>query len=184
MPAQRGRRSSSRARRIRNARILAALASTAVLAVAIVLAAAIAGSVDRDNPATASADGVGPMGGAMIDTPGRSAGIAQAGGITVEGALIEMGRVPLMKTVNPTWTLHNTTDGTVTLGEPKATVVTGCCPGPLSLDTRTVPPGGHATLAFPLQMHPGMDGPHDFALTVPVGPEGDPLVLGVTGDFR
>lgn len=184
MATARARSSRSRGRRSRNRRIGAAVATVAALTIAIALGAAVTGSGDGDQADGNRPDQVGPMGGAVIDTPGQRDGMIEVGGITVEGARIEMGRVPLMKTVNPTWTLHNTTSDPVTLGMPRATVVTGCCPGPLSLDTQLVPPGAHATLVFPLQMHPGMDGPHDFRVTVPVGPQGDPLVLGVTGDFR
>ena len=152
-----------------------------------VLALALALSVEESpEPAgtDALASGPGPMGGRTMPTPGQSFDTAGAGGITVEGARIEMGRVPLNTTVTPTWRLHNPTSQPIAIGQPRATVVTGCCPGQLGLDTQTVPPGGHAMLTFPLQMHPGMDGPHDFRVTVPVGPAGEPLVLGVTGDFR
>ena len=108
---------------------------------------------------------------------------ASASGVTVERPVVAMGRVPLNKTVTPTWLLHNTTAAPIEVGEPRAVVVQGCCPGPLVVEPHAIPPGGHATLTFPLQMHPGMDGPHEFRVLVPVG-DGSVLTLGVTGDFR
>src|SRR3546814_11704872 len=86
--------------------------------------------------------------------------------------------------VRPTWTLRNTGDRPVTLGEPHPEVREGCCPGPATLGTRTLAPGNATTLTFDLSMHPGMDGPTDLGLNVPVddgtdGPEG--LTLAIPG---
>lgn len=110
-------------------------------------------------------------------------GLAESGGVVVEGSEVEMGRVPLNVTVTPTWTLFNQGAETVTFGEPHASVVEGCCPGPLQLSAFSLAPGESAELTFPLQMHPGMDGPHRFDVHLPVGGDGDYLTLGVTGDF-
>lgn len=110
-------------------------------------------------------------------------GLAESGGVVVEGSEIEMGRIPLNVTVTPTWTLFNQGTETVTFGEPHASVVEGCCPGPLNLSSFSLAPGESAQLTFPLQMHPGMDGPHRFDVHLPVGLDGEYLPLGVTGDF-
>ena len=61
----------------------------------------------------------------------------------------------------------------------------GCCPGPLEYGDATLAPGKGTQLTFPLQMHPGMDGPHEFAVHVPVtsGPREAYMTLRVTGDF-
>ena len=46
----------------------------------------------------------------------------------------------------------------------------------------TVAPGGELLLQFPLQMHPGMDGPHHLA--IPLVFRGEPrAAVHVTGDF-
>ena len=45
----------------------------------------------------------------------------------------------------------------------------------------TVPPGDELLLQFPLQMHPGMDGPHH--LTIPLASGDEQTALHVTGDF-
>ena len=160
----------------------------AVAAVALVVAVALAignagtdGSDGTDTAATPAA-ATGGHTAHEIPTPGTSSGHAAAGGIEVDGAVVAMGRVPLDVTVTPTWRLRNTSSEPVTIGEPHAEVVAGCCPGQLTLDRSVLPPGAETDLRFPLQMHPGMDGPHDFRVHVPVGDE--ILTLGVTGDFR
>lgn len=111
-------------------------------------------------------------------------GVATAGNIVVEGSEIAMGMVPLDETVTPSWRLTNEGVHTVVLGEPHASVNEGCCPGPLTLDRTALAPGETAILTFPLQMHAGMDGPHDFDVHVPLADDPDTfLTLGVTGDF-
>src|SRR3546814_10899149 len=98
------------------------------------------------------------------ETPGSGAGTAEAAGVVVEDARWQLGQVPLNVAVRPTWTLRNTGDRPVTLGEPHPEVREGCCPGPATLGTRTPAPGDATTLTFELSMHPGMDGPHDLGL--------------------
>lgn len=126
----------------------------------------------------------GPMGGLLYDADVRATGTAMASGVEVQGTDIALGRVPLNVTVVPSWTLTNTGDGSVTLGEPHASVVEGCCPGPLRLSATSLASGESAELTFPLQMHPGMDGPHVFDVHVPLEGGDEYLTLGVTGDFR
>jgi len=117
---------------------------------------------------------------------GQATGTATAAGVVVDGADIALGQVPLDVTVEPSWTLLNTSDRPVVLGQPHAEVLAGCCPGPLELGTTTLAPGELTGLVFPLQMHPGMDGPHDFTVHVPVstGTRTEVLTLAVSGDFR
>ena len=101
----------------------------------------------------------------------------------MEGARVDLGTVPLDVTVTPTWTITNTSSEVVQLGEPHASVIEGCCPGPLTLSDFTLDPGESSMMAFPLQMHAGMDGPHDFDVHVPFGDSDDYLTLKVVGDF-
>ena len=127
---------------------------------------------------------VGPMGGKVLETPGTRAGTASAGGVEVtDGADIAMGHIPLAFAVNPTWHLRNTTDHVVTFGQPKVTVVKGCCPADPVLGATTLAPGAETTLQFPTQMHPGMDGDHLFMLAIPVGDSPASLTVSVAGDF-
>ena len=171
--------------------IALAVASTAVVAIAVALALAISPSSDDTDPAgralsPARTGEVNAMGMPVIATPGSATGVAAAGGVEVAGATWHMGRVPLNVAVRPTWTLRNTSGEAVVLGDPKAEVREGCCPGPFALGSRTLAPGDSTTLTFELSMHPGMDGPHDLAVHVPLQSASgtDHLVLGVTGDFR
>lgn len=165
------------------------IASAVGLALAAgVTAAALtgAGSSDRGGGLERTGE-VNAMGMPVVETPGAGSGTTEAAGIVVDDASWALGQVPLNVAVRPTWTLRNTGDRTVTLGEPHPEVREGCCPGPATLRTRTLAPGATTTLTFELSMHPGMDGPHDLGLHVPVDDgsgRGQFLTLVVTGDFR
>jgi hypothetical protein len=127
------------------------------------------------------------MGMPVVETPGAGTGTSEAAGVVVEDASWALGQVPLNVAVRPEWTLRNTSDRAVTVGETHPEVREGCCPGPVTLGSRTLAPGATTTLTFELSMHPGMDGPHDLGLHVPVDDgtgSGQFLTLDVTGDFR
>lgn len=159
------------------------------LALAAGVTAAALGGAGTDNSAGGleRTGAVNEMGMPVVETPGAGSGTAEAAGIVVDQASWALGEVPLNVAVRPTWTLRNTSDRTVTLGEPHPEVREGCCPGPATLGTRTLEPGATTSLTFELSMHPGMDGPHDLGLHVPVddgtGAE-QYLTVDVTGDFR
>ena len=171
-----------------------------VIAAAIVLIAAVAGVLVAASAggSTGTADGSGTdavalaptgevnaMGLPVYETPGYASGTASAGGVTVQGSDWEMGHVPLDIAVRPFWTITNTGSARVTLGEPRAQVREGCCPGPLVLGTSTLAPGESTVLTFELSMHEGMDGWHDMGVYVPILGAGDRVLeLNVTGDFR
>lgn len=125
----------------------------------------------------------GPMGGLVYEADIQASGTAAVAGVQVDGAEVSMGHVPNDVTVTPEWTITNTTDQPITLGEPHASVIEGCCPGPLELTATTLGPGQSTQLTFPLQMHDGMDGPHDFDIHVPIDGTDHYLTLGVNGHF-
>ena len=115
--------------------------------------------------------------------PAVTSGVVERAGLVVEGAHVDLGVVPLDLTVTPTWTITNTSSAVIELGEPHASVIEGCCPGAFTLSEVALDPGESSILAFPLQMHVGMDGPHDFDVHVPFGDSADYLTLKVVGVF-
>jgi hypothetical protein len=143
------------------------------------------GGIGADVTALAPTGEVNAMGLPVYETPGYASGTASAGGVTVQGSDWAMGQVPLNIAVRPFWTLTNTGNSEVTLGQPEAQVRKGCCPGPLVLGATTLAPGESTVLTFELSMHEGMDGWHDMGVYVPIqGAGNDLLELNVTGDFR
>ncbi len=176
------------ARRTRRLRVV--LTGTLILAFAVAIALSLgldsSPAADTTAGAPVAAPELNDMGMPVIPTPGSADGTISAGAVEVTGAAWDMGEVPLNVAVRPSWTLHNTGSTPVTLGEPHAEVVEGCCPGPLVLGTQTLAPGESTTLTFELSMHPGMDGWHDLLVHVPVTDPSstDRLTLSVAGDFR
>lgn len=192
-PSLRKRSSTRRARarnRRRHTRVAVVVTGVVVVGITVGLGVGLGGT----SGGTGSDDSSGPlaptgetndMGMPVVSTPGSASGTAAAGGLEVVGADWDLGQVPIDVAVRPTWALRNTTGATVTVGEPRAEVREGCCPGPLTVDDPTLAPGESTTLTFELAMHEGMDGPHDLGVYVPVGGEGEPaeLALSVVGDF-
>ncbi|MFP5252199.1 MAG: hypothetical protein ACLGH4_00195 [Actinomycetes bacterium] len=130
-----------------------------------------------------------PMGGPARTAPGDATGQATLAGLTIAGVDVAMGEVALGVTYVPGWQIINPTDTKVSflVGQPQ--VLEGCCPGPVYADGEltqagqelTVAPGGQLLLQFPLQMHPGMDGPHHLAVPLLSGDE--QRAVHVTGNF-
>ncbi|MGZ4132164.1 MAG: hypothetical protein ACXVWF_03880, partial [Actinomycetota bacterium] len=162
------------ARRSTSAATIGVVVSLAVFALAIVGVVLLKGgssspSLGAGSAGTqaAGAAGLQPIGGTnsmgfpYVSTPGSATGSVTADGVKVEGANWDLGHVPLSVAVLPEWTLTNTGNAAVTLGQPQARIRQGCCPGPFTLSTRTLAPGESATLTFELAMHEGMDGYHD-----------------------
>lgn len=138
--------------------------------------------------AAAIAVGTGGRDGGTRDTAAGNverSGQASALGVEVDAKTVALGHVPLNTTVEPSWKLVNNSDSEVSFGEPHAEVIEGCCPGPLQLGAQTLSPGETTELTFPLQMHPGMDGAHDFSVHVPVTRDGEQAILelSTTGHF-
>ena len=130
-----------------------------------------------------------PMGGPARTAPGDASGNIALAGLRITSAELEMGEVALGVTYVPGWQITNPTDTNVTflVGQPQ--VLEGCCPGPVYADGEltqagqelTVAPGDELLLQFPLQMHPGMDGPHHLAVPLVSGDE--QTAVHVTGNF-
>jgi hypothetical protein len=149
-----------------------------VAGVALLFVAAIALTRDSsEEPASAAPE--------ETNSEAASSGSESILGVSSDVSLIELGHVPLNQTVEPTWTLTNTSDQAVELGAAHAEVVEGCCPGPLQFGSTSLKPGEQTQLVFPLQMHEGMDGPHEFNVHVPIasGSNEELMTLTVSGDF-
>lgn len=177
-------RRAERRRAHRNRWILG-IGTLTVVALLTVLAATRGGS----SAATAERTGeTNSMGMPIIATPGAGSGVAEGDGVAATPSLWELGRVPLNVAVLPNWQLENTGTQAVTFGTPHVQINEGCCPGALTYTgPTTLEPDQSTELTFELSMHPGMDGPHDMTLHVPVQyADGATSVLdlAVTGDFR
>ena len=168
--------------------LISAAAAIALVgaSVAVVTLAATGGT--SDTTAGGRTGEINAMGMPVLETPGTSSGTITTGAITATPASWSLGHVPLNVAVRPTWQLSNTGTTSVTIGEPHAQINEGCCPGAFTLQgPNTLEPGATANLSFELSMHPGMDGPHDMTIHVPVqNADGttETVDLSVTGDFR
>ena len=128
------------------------------------------------------------MGMPVIATPGTPTGTLTRDGLTLEPVSWNLGRVPLNVAVRPSWMIRNTGTRAFTLGTARTEIRKGCCPGAITVNgPSTLNPGAETRVTFELSMHPGMDGPHDMDVVVPItyadGTAGT-VTATVTGDFR
>lgn len=159
----------------------------AVVAVLVVVLAVVLAGQDRTPEPMLELPN--PMGGVAEAAPFATGAPASFGGLQVDATEVALGDAPLNVTIVSRWQVANPTDAPVafTVGQPQ--VHEGCCPGPVYVDgdevaaggSVTVAPGTEVTVQFPLQMHPGMDGPHH--LSVPLEAGGSAADLHVTGNF-
>ncbi len=165
------------------------IAVTVTVALGAFLIYALVVSYMQRAPSSFDASLPNPMGGPARTAPGTADGELTLAGLAIADTAVAMGEVGLGITYVPDWTVTNPTDTDVPLVVGQPQVLEGCCPGPVYADgaltqpgqTLTVPAGGTVLLQFPLQMHPGMDGPHHLA--VPLSAGGTTGALHVTGDF-
>lgn len=184
----RPRSPAARRRAMERRLALATRAVTAVVGLLLVVLVVVL-ATREPSPVAAVLDLPNPMGGPVQAAPFATGDPVAVGGLEVTAPDVVMGAVPLDTTVVPRWEVTNPTAGplTFTVGQPR--VLEGCCPGPVYVDDVEVPAGervtvdagASVTVQFPLQMHPGMDGPHH--LTVPLQVDGEVTELHVTGDF-
>ncbi|MFU8839965.1 MAG: hypothetical protein ACNA8R_04505 [Nitriliruptoraceae bacterium] len=160
-----------------------------VVALAVVVAVSATSGAGTATVAATDPSLPNPMGGPALPAPGTVAGEVDLAGLVIADTEVAMGDIALGVTYVPAWEVTNptTSELSFTAGQPQ--VLEGCCPGPVYVDgeltqagqTLTVPAGGSVLVQFPLQMHPGMDGPHHLAIPLQVGSE--QAALQVTGDF-
>jgi hypothetical protein len=160
-----------------------------VLVAGFLLYAVVATFTEPAEPASFDASLPNPMGGPARTAPGEVSGELSLAGLEVRGSEVQMGDVGLGITYVPGWALTNPTDEAVSFAVGQPQVLEGCCPGPVYADGEltgagqelTVAPGATLLLQFPLQMHPGMDGPHHLVLPLAAGEAIG--ALHVTGNF-
>lgn len=180
-------RQLERRRTHRRSVFLGTIAAVAIVGASGLAIIRIASGGASDTSATATGE-TSTMGMPIMATPGRAIGTATTDGTMASPATWALGQVPLNITVRPSWTLTNTGNDTIILGDTHVQINQGCCPGALTYEgSSTLTPGAETRLTFELSMHPGMDGVHDMTLHVPIAhADGstDTLDLTVTGDFR
>ncbi len=168
--------------------LLTAAAAIALVGASVgVIAAATSGGTSASGTTFKRTGEINTMGMPVLETPGTSIGTVTADRITATPSTWALGRVPLNVAVRPTWLLHNTGTDAITIGEPHVQINRGCCPGAFTVQgPSTLNPGVDTKLSFELSMHPGMDGPHDMTIHVPVhhadGSTGT-INLSVLGNF-
>lgn len=163
--------------------LLGALALAVTVAVSATPGSKTASDVSSSNPLP------NPMGGKALTAPGEASGQAILAGLEIADTEVSMGDVALGVTYVPGWEVTNPTDRELSFMAGQPQVVEGCCPGPVYVDGEltqagqqfTVAPGGSMLLQFPLQMHPGMDGPHHLSIPLLAGSE--QAAVHVTGNF-
>lgn len=173
----------------RGRRVVRAVSAVGILVTGFLVYAAVVILSAPPEPSRSDASLPNPMGGPARTAPGTASEQVTLGGLEVVGSDVQMGDVALAVTHVPGWEVTNPTDRDITLTVEQPQVVEGCCPGPIYADGEltqagqrfTVPAGGDLLLQFPLQMHPGMDGPHHLA--VPIAASGERAALHVSGNF-
>jgi hypothetical protein len=182
------RRAAERRAHQRRQTTLAVIGVSALVAAGVLFIVAQGGPTSSSSstaPVLARTGQTNSMGLPVVQTPGHATGAAVADGVQVQGANWKLGTVPLLVAVRPSWTLTNTSNESVQIGQPNAVVRQGCCPGPFTVGSPVLQPGESTNITFELAMHPGMDGWHDIGVNVPLTSSGrsGSLELGVTGDF-
>jgi hypothetical protein len=98
-------------------------------------------------------------------TPAIKSDVSGAPALQVDKEKVDLGTIALGKTVEVKFEVTNTGDQPLMFTKaPYLEVVKGCCPQKPTIGQRTLKPGEHTTVAFPMMMHEGMGGDHDFRL--------------------
>jgi hypothetical protein len=150
---------------------------------AIVTAAYLVLSSGSPSTANSSPALLAPGSSPTISLPSLPSGSARVGNIEVMQQTLDLGKQPLNVAIQPAFELKNIGAESALLGQASIEVLQGCCPQNPIMGSLNIQPGSTTTVAVPMMMHKGMDGPHLFHVTVPVL-GGDSLHLYVRADFR
>ena len=117
--------------------------------------------------------GVAVFSAARTATPGTVPQVSGGPALQVDKEKIDLGTIALGQTVEVKFVVTNVGDQPLVFTKaPYLEVVKGCCPQQPTVGQRTLNPGEHTTVAFPMMMHGGMGGYHDFRLHLPTNVPG------------
>ena len=116
---------------------------------------------------------VAVIGGNRATTPAVVPVVTGAPALKVDKEKVDLGTIALGNTVEVKFEVTNVGDQPLVFTKaPYLEVVKGCCPQQPAVGQRTLNPGEHTTVAFPMMMHEGMGGYHDFRLHLPTNTPG------------
>jgi len=116
---------------------------------------------------------VAVIGGNRAATPAAAPQATGGPALQVDKEKVDLGTVALGSTVEVKFDVTNVGDQPLVFTKaPYLEVVKGCCPQQPTVGQRTLNPGEHTTVTFPMMMHEGMGGYHDFRLHLPTNTPG------------
>jgi hypothetical protein len=116
---------------------------------------------------------VAVIGGNRAATPAAAPLVTGAPALQVDKEKVDLGTIALGNTVEVKFEVTNVGNQPLVFTKaPYLEVVKGCCPQQPTVGQRTLNPGEHTTVAFPMMMHEGMGGYHDFRLHLPTNTPG------------
>jgi hypothetical protein len=116
---------------------------------------------------------VAVISGARAVTPTVAPQVTGGPALQVDKEKVDLGTIALGKTIEVKFDVSNVGDQPLIFTKaPYLEVVKGCCPSQPKVGQRTLNPGEHTTVTFPMMMHEGMGGPHDFRLHLPTNVQG------------
>ena len=143
-------------------------------------------SSEEGSPAAVASQTTASPATTAASLPPLPTGPMRVGNVEVVKPTLELGKQPLNVTIQPAFELKNVGTDQALLGEASIEVLEGCCPQKPIMGSLSIQPGSTTTIAVPMMMHKGMDGPHLFHVTVPVlagSGGGEALHLYVRGNF-
>ena len=113
------------------------------------------------------------IGGNRAAAPAAAPNVTGAPALQVDQEKVDLGTVALGSTVDVKFEVTNVGDQPLVFTKaPYLEVVKGCCPQQPTVGQRMLNPGEHTTVEFPMMMHQGMGGYHDFRLHLPTNAPG------------
>ncbi len=110
---------------------------------------------------------------ARATTPTVAPQVTGGPALQVDKEKVDLGTIALGNTIEVKFDVANVGDQPLIFTQaPYLEVVKGCCPQQPAIGQRMLNPGEHTTVSFPMMMHTGMGGFHDFRLHLPTNVQG------------